>query len=104
MKAWGGEGAFPKKCPNPFSKRLQLLVLMHGNCCSDQMLASQKEIPLLFFYFVGFKHRHVSISGSDSFENFLEHLLQDGKCWCETQGFGVPFVLGLGHSLLVFCL
>lgn len=51
MKAWGGKGAFPKKCPNPFSKRLQLLVLVHGDCCSDQMLASQKEIPFLFFYY-----------------------------------------------------
>lgn len=54
MKAWEGKGAFPKKCPNPFLRLLQLLVLMHGDCCSDQMLASQKEIPFLFLYFILF--------------------------------------------------
>lgn len=53
MKAWGEKGTFPKKCPNPFSKLLQLLVLVHGDCCSDQMLASWKEIPFWYFsYFI----------------------------------------------------
>lgn len=72
MKALAG-GGFPKKHSNPFSKWLQLLVLGHSSCYSDQMLASQKELlssPPPFF-----KSRYIFISRSDGFANFLRHLL-----------------------------
>lgn len=92
MKAFW-RGGFPKKHSNLFSKRLQLRVLGHGCCYSDQMLASQKEILFFppFFY-----NRHIFISSSDGFANFLRHLLQGGKCWYRTQGLGIQFGLVLG--------
>lgn len=81
---WGGGADFLKKHSNPFSKWLQLLVLGHGYCYSDQMLASQKEFLFFFFPLLFFKGRHVFISRSDGFANFLEHLLQGSKCCYQT--------------------
>lgn len=74
---------------NGFSCWLSCIVTAVVTRC---LLVGKKSLSYFFIilFCVFFNHRYVFISRSGCFENLLEYLPQDGKCWCQTQGFGVP--------------
>lgn len=85
-----------------FLKNIQIHFPNGFSCWFSGMVTAiqTKCLPVrkssFFFFSFFFKGRHVFISRSDGFANFLEHLLQGSTCWYQTRGLGIQFVLVLG--------